>query len=142
MAFFDFQRKLSRRLLTWATFSIATSVAMLLDSHKPIRDTGSQFLVWGLIDGAIAVLGQRSADKKEKRSLNSAEINKESRKLHRLLWINTLLDTLYIAGGFYLLEKDNAKHKGHGYGIILQGLFLFVFDWFHAVRVPLKKAEN
>ena len=66
---------------------------------------------------------------------------REARKLRRLLWINTGLDVLYVTGGFVLLYTSGAQNPfaaGNGWGVIVQGGFLFVFDLLHAVAVPRK----
>jgi carboxylesterase len=55
------------------------------------------------------------------------------------LWINTGLDVLYIAGGITLasiLGPGNPGWLGHGWGIMVQGAFLFFFDLIHAQAVP------
>jgi carboxylesterase len=63
----------------------------------------------------------------------------ESRKLRRTLLINTALDLVYVAGGILLaatLGRDNPAWRGHGWGIIVQGAFLFFFDLINAQCVP------
>jgi hypothetical protein len=63
----------------------------------------------------------------------------EERSLRRLLLINTGLDVLYVVGGAVLaltLGVGDPTWRGHGWGIVVQGAFLFVFDLFHAQQVP------
>ena len=68
-----------------------------------------------------------------------AHLLREERNLRRLLLINTGLDVLYVAGGVALaltLGASNPTWRGHGWGIVVQGAFLFAFDLIHVRRVP------
>ena len=74
------------------------------------------------------------------KQLHAAE---QARKLRRLLWLNAALDVGYVAGGWWFAHRFNGAQgerdrsvRGHGYGIILQGAFLFLFDVIHALRLP------
>ncbi|MBM4427863.1 MAG: hypothetical protein FJ031_11590 [Chloroflexi bacterium] len=63
---------------------------------------------------------------------------KETANLKRILLINTALDVFYVAGGIALiftLGAENPEWRGHGWGIIVQGGFLFFFDLFHALKL-------
>ncbi|MBI1259787.1 MAG: hypothetical protein GC204_20155 [Chloroflexi bacterium] len=60
-------------------------------------------------------------------------LEREAHNLRQLLWINTALDLLYVAGGRWLIRRG--KH-GTGWGIVVQGMFLFLFDLLHASGVP------
>lgn len=140
----DFQDTLSRRLLLWSALSIAAGVGLLAFGDPFWRGFGLQALVWGAIDAAIALFGQRAAAKRRARGPHGPDaLAREARNLRRLLWINTGLDVLYVAGGFVLLYTIGAQNPfaaGNGWGIILQGGFLFIFDLLHAVAVPRKEA--
>ena len=103
------------------------------------------FVVWGLIDGIIALVGLRNA--KKGRELPPAEqaikAPQEAKKLRRLLWINTGLDVLYALGGWWVYknkgeQEDSDEWRGQGIGIIIQGGFLFFFDLIQALRTPRK----
>jgi esterase/lipase len=137
----DFQDALSRRLLLWSVLSIAAGALMAAFSTSPWwRGFGVQLLVWGGIDAAIALFAQRVSRKRRESIAHDREaVEREARKLRRLLWINTGLDILYVTGGFVLLgtlgEQDPFM-AGTGWGIVVQGAFLFFFDLLHAVTVP------
>ena len=141
----DFQDTLSRRLLLWSALSIAAGIGLLAFGDPFWRGFGLQALVWGLIDAAIAWFGQRSAARRRGRGPHSAEaLAREAANLRRLLWINTGLDVLYVTGGLVLLYTMAAQNPfagGNGWGIIVQGGFLFFFDLLHALVVPRKEAE-
>jgi esterase/lipase len=137
----DFQEALSRRLLLWAALSIAAGALMVVLAGSPWwRGFGVQALVWGAIEAAIALLGQRSSRKRGESIAHDREaVEREARQLRRLLWINTGLDVLYGTGGFVLLSTlgvQNPFLAGAGWGIIVQCGFLFFFDLLHAVTVP------
>jgi len=138
MNIWSFSSKLTYRLLIWAAFSVLVSVITVFLSDPFIRGLGVQFLAWGVIDGAIALFGKQASEKRkvkvQESGLDESEA-KESRWLERILWINTSLDVFYILGGFWLMQSwgaESLQWKGHGVGIIIQGGFLFFFDFFHA----------
>ncbi|PWH12138.1 MAG: hypothetical protein DDG60_14705 [Anaerolineae bacterium] len=59
----------------------------------------------------------------------------ERARLAKILWLNTGLDVLYVAAGVALivtLGRSNLFWRGGGWGIIIQGGFLFFFDVVHA----------
>jgi len=135
-----FQTQLTRRLAYWSIASIAVGLPLL--SIDPFwRGVGIQSIAWGAIDLLIAIFGSRSASRRKARlSLNELldSAPKETANLKRILLINTALDVLYVAGGVALiltLGADNSEWHGHGWGIIVQGGFLFFFDLFHALKL-------
>ena len=136
MDIWAFQRKLTRRLLGWSLFSITAGFPLWLDTHRPIKNVGQQFLAWGVIDALIAIFGQRSAERKIAREGQSPELDaQQTRLLKKALWFNTGLDIGYILGGAWLFSQDEETKQGHGIGVMIQGGFLFLFDLYHAVRL-------
>jgi hypothetical protein len=144
MSIWSFQRLLSQRLITWNMANIAGGVLMSLSSSKRIRGIGSQFIGWALVNFAIAFFGQNAAETRE-RTLPDAHTPerqaREANALRRLLWINAGLDIAYMIGGRALMRRrsSGAWLRGAGVGIILQGLFLLIFDVMHAQHVPHEK---
>jgi esterase/lipase len=137
----DFQDALTRRLTLWSALSIAAGALMTVFGQSAwLRGFGVQMLVWGGIDAAIALFGRRSSRKRRDEGSQSPEaIEREARKLRRLLWINAGLDVLYMTGGFVLLVTAGARDPfmaGTGWGIVVQGGFLFFFDLLHALTMP------
>ncbi|MBN2006671.1 MAG: hypothetical protein JXA21_25180 [Anaerolineae bacterium] len=60
----------------------------------------------------------------------------------RLLWINTGLDVIYVTVGLILAYGGPSKEtnpaprrRGSGWGVVLQGAALFLFDLMHALRL-------
>ena len=141
MDVWTFSSQLTRRLLTWSVLSVLVSVAIVFSSNPVLRGFGIQFLAWGSIDGAIAIFGAHASAKRQAKIKEVERVEteiKEARWLNRILWINTGLDVFYVLGGFWLVQNWGAESllwKGHSLGIILQGGFLFFFDFFHALSL-------
>ncbi|MFN3983370.1 MAG: DUF6992 family protein [Caldilinea sp.] len=128
-----FQRTVSNRLLLWGVLSIAGG-ALLQAARSPFwRAFGQQAIGWGAIDAALALFGRRKVEQKVQRGYPPAKAAKDLHNLRRILWFNTGLDVLYMAGGLALMRRDDEAQRGHGAGIAFQGLFLFKFDLIHAL---------
>ena len=132
----EFQAKLSGRLFMINMLNM--SLGERLIRRKGFwRAFGIQALVWGIINIGIAVLGRIMSNKrmdKLENPLDDAVMKKETRNLRMILWFNAGLDVLYMLIGLRFIRKSNGKPKkqGTGFGIMLQGLLLFVFDLVHA----------
>ena len=135
----DFERLVSRRLLLWAFPSMLAGLGLILFGNAFWRAFGIQFLAWGAVDALIAWLGLRNLNHKVDTRKSYAEEAQEASRMRKILWINNALDVLYVASGaalVYFLGSEAQFWQGTGWGIILQGTFLFVFDLAHALRVP------
>ena len=136
MNIWDFQTRLTRRLLIWSVFSVVFSTLTFFSVNSLLRGLAIQFCVWGIIDAGIAIFGAyASAKKQAKLQADELAETKEANWLERILWINTALDVLYILGGLWLMQTwgtESPLWRGHGLGIVIQGGFLFFFDFFHA----------
>jgi hypothetical protein len=138
---YHFQKRLSQRLMIWSVLSIVIGLALQFSRSVQARGFGQQAATWGAIDAGIAGLGLRGAAKKldDPAAYALATQAKERRNLGRLLWINAGLDVLYMFGGLALARRDDPDNKGwfgHGWGIVVQGAFLFLFDLIHARNLP------
>ena len=136
MNIWDFQTRLTRRLLIWSVFSVVFSTLTFFSVNSLLHGLAIQFCVWGIIDAGIAIFGAyASAKKQAKLQADELAEAKEANWLERILWINTALDVLYILGGLWLMQTwgtESPLWRGHGLGIVIQGGFLFFFDFFHA----------
>lgn len=137
----DFQQTVSQRLLRLNIVNIGLGVVLALFGKGVSRGIGTQAVGWGLINVAIAVFGSRGTrsryDKMEN-PLDPAIRAREARNLRLILLVNTVLDVFYMLGGRWLAQnrgKEDERMRGTGYGIILQGALLFVFDLIHAFQV-------
>jgi hypothetical protein len=140
--FWNFQRQLTRRLLVWSGVSVLAGLLLQLRSGTFWPAFGQQSAAWGAIDAAIAFFGQRRADQRaaEPDAGEPQVQRQEARQLRRILWINTFLDIFYMAGGAWLIgtkgkDDEGERWRGHGWGIIIQGAFLFFFDLVHALLI-------
>lgn len=129
----NFSRAVSLRLMAWSVLSMVSG-ALLWRRGSPFwRGFSAQALGWGAIDATIAAIGLRPGRQPSPAPVRAA------RSLRRLLWFNAALDVGYMAGGVWLARsrgRTDANWRGQGWGIVVQGGFLFVFDLVHAMRVP------
>ncbi len=138
MNIWDFQTRLTNRLLTWSALSVAFSAPTIFSASPFLRGVAIQFFVWGAVDAAIAYFGARASAKKRLKMAEAASAEseaRESRWLENILWVNTGLDVLYVLGGVWLIQSWGAESmlwRGHGWGVVIQGGFLLFFDFFHA----------
>ncbi|NWF65462.1 MAG: hypothetical protein HXY38_14290 [Chloroflexi bacterium] len=147
MDIWNVQTQLICRLTFWSLASITAGLPIL--SRDPFwQGVGIQCIAWGVIDLLIAAIGAASA-KRRKSRLTPDELAesalKESVSLKRILLINTGLDVLYVASGIALiltLGMNDPGWRGHGWGIITQGGFLFFFDRYHAHIIASREAMD
>jgi carboxylesterase len=135
----DFKNLLSRRLLLWAVISILVGAGMLLFGVPFWRFFGLQAVLWGVMDGVIAGFGLRHAGQHLGHPSDWQSEVQEAARMRKLLWINNALDVVYAAAGtalVILLGNGSVFWHGTGWGVVVQGAFLFAFDLFHAIRVP------
>ena len=133
LAVHTFGRNVSLRLLLWSVLSMAVGGLFWRRGAPFWLGFGAQAVGWGAIDALIALSGLRPGRQPP------ADPTRAARNLRRLLWFNAALDVGYMAGGVWLARskgRDDANWRGQGWGIVVQGAFLFVFDLVHARRVP------
>jgi pimeloyl-ACP methyl ester carboxylesterase len=134
-----FQKLLSHRLLAWSVLSIAAGLVLWFSVGEFWRGFSVQAMAWGGIDALIALLGLRGLTARLDAPVDENANAAKARGLRRILWINTGLDGLYVAGGLALifsLGVENAFNRGMGWGVVVQGSFLLLFDLLHARAVP------
>lgn len=135
----DFEKSLMRRLLLWAILSMVTGVALILFGNPFWQGFGIQALAWGAVDGIIVWFGWRRVKHNLGDDKDDLRDTQEASRIRKILWINTALDVLYIASGgvmIFTLGSTSAFWRGTGWGIIIQAVFLFIFDMWHAWHVP------
>ncbi|HMO58092.1 MAG TPA: hypothetical protein PKC19_12085 [Roseiflexaceae bacterium] len=126
-SFFSARRSAMHGLLAWGSLSMLAGAAAWLYGNLVVRQIGLQALVWGAIDAALAIAGLRATQQAVARGEAVAPIARRDR---RVLALNALLDTSYIAGGWWMIRKarSRADRVGIGIGIMIQGFVLFVLD--------------
>ena len=133
-----FESKLTSRLFVWSILSVLSGLWVWFATNDFGRGFGIQCVAWGCVDAAISLFGARSAARRK----STADPKREAQNIRKILWINFGLDILYILGGFLLIQQYPALFwQGTGWGIILQGGFLFFFDLYHALSVPVTEAK-
>lgn len=147
MTIWNFQKKVARRLFRLNILNVYIGIR-LQKRGGFWGGVGAQAVGWGLINIAIAVLGNRFASRRRS-SLDdptrSDVVRKERHSLRRIFLINIPLNFAYMWSGKQLAEKYGNKDsvvRGHGWGIMLQGLILFFFDTFHFLSIPSKRARQ
>lgn len=134
----DLQISISRRLLLWSGISVLSGLALILLGNSFWQGFGIQATAWGMIDAVIALLGRQRASRKRAFSHSPDYLSKEARKLRRILLANTVLDVFYVFGGISLASVHGSIFwRGHGWGVVLQGSFLFLFDLIHSRTIQL-----
>lgn len=143
--FWEFQARLARRLMAWGAASMAAGSVFILFKDKFWRGLGQQFFLWGLIDALIAWFGVRGSQQRQAKYsadteglLAATQAGKDARRLQNLLAINTALDVFYVFGGAAVLRRRGAGDRywrGAGWGIIIQGAFLYLFDLIHVLLI-------
>ncbi len=134
----QFQGMVGKRLLQWGGLSTGMGAVLMTWGSSFWRGVGSQFAGWGVIDALIGWFGLRSGQKQatQPEAHKPASQSEASRKLQRVLAINTGLDVLYVTAGLWLSGtkgKKNPFWRGAGIGIVVQGGFLFAFDLIHTL---------
>ena len=115
--------RIAQQLMLWALLCLAGAIIALWRTNQAFwRPFWFMTGVWALVNAAIAYGGWLGA-----------EPNPTS--LRQLLWINAGLDILYMAVGLGLWMRPRLMLKGFGLAIAIQGLFLFLFDLFHALQI-------
>jgi hypothetical protein len=125
--YYAFQRLVGNVLLTWSGVSIVLGILAQASKNQVVRQAGLQSIVWGAIDGMIALLGRWDAARKQ---AAQADITQQARRFRIIVVINALLDIGYVAGGIVLIRgaRGRAERAGAGVGVVLQGSFLLFFD--------------
>lgn len=140
MDIWTFQSVLTRRLSWWAWASILLGALGFLLVGDFWRSMAIQFAAWGFINLGIAYLGganlQKRLSKLNEKQKKAAE-PEETRKLARLLLVNSGLDVFYMLGGAALARfmGPDPFWVGTGIGVFIQGAFLLGFDWLHARKL-------
>ncbi len=106
------EQRLTRVLGGWAAGSLALGSALWL--RPGTRSFGRQTVVWGAVDGVIALVGAR------RRGATDPE------RLRRVLLVNAGLDLGYLTAGAWLVR--DGRWRWDGAAVLVQGGFLLVLD--------------
>lgn len=133
-----FARRIGIRLGLWSAASLAVAAALAAFEHPTTAAFALQCAVWGAIDGAIALLGERDRRRRWAAANADPAVSERFRvRLLRILWLAAISDVAYLAVGVGILAwVPTPAGLGHGLGVLVQGGFLLAFDIGHALRMP------
>lgn len=143
-----FQNTVSRRLLWWATLNVGGGLWMQQQRNKFWRGVAMQSISWGAINAGIAIVGSwvaRLRYNNQATPYHREVTAREERNLRRALWINAGLDVGYVLGGLLLVWTRGTRDRlmrGNGWGIVIQGGFLLIFDVVHALIMSADDGED
>ena len=122
---YQLNRQISLFLMGWGVSSMILGATLFFFDNQFLRAISIQFLLWGLIDfilGVIPIARNKISQRK---------------KLYKILFINSFLDIIYIIVALGLIFQFIAEGEsiiGHGFGVIIQALFLLIFDTYYGFR--------
>lgn len=129
---------IARRLLWWSGFSLALGIGGIQTPWPLIQGIALQALIWGAVDAVIALVGVHGARSRSDRYPDHQREVTEALRLRKTLLVNGYLDILYLAVGsaVIILFYREMFPLGNGIGVVIQAIFLLVFDFGHARRLP------
>lgn len=136
----QYQFIVCRRLVWWGALSFILGIPLLF-MEPFLQGFGGQALLWGAINAAIAVFATWRITKRRAALSDPADkeaLANEANKLSRFLRLMLLCDVVYILLGITLaiaLGRKNMWWLGTGIGVIVQGLYLLGFDWYHWKKI-------
>jgi hypothetical protein len=147
---FRFQKHVFPVLLGWALGSIAAGIPWAKNGDNAVAGFGSQFAGWGAINAILALFGLSAANRNLERqvqgAISSVEHDRQAQNFERLVLVNAGLDLGYIAAGSLLARTPASKPQkrtgllsGMGWGIIVQGTFLLIWDLLLAALVHKRR---
>ena len=119
------QRQLSVILTSWGLTSIVMGVTLFFFQVDFLRSMSYQFLIWGLINFILGIIPL----------IRNSVPNRS--KLYKILLVNSLLDIIYILVSLLLIFQilfEGESSVGHGFGVLIQGLFLLFFDTYYGIK--------
>ena len=127
--------RVGMKVLTgWGAVNTITGVAGCLTANsKEWKAFHGMNAIWGITNAGIGLMGLAGVRKEMKRESNCSDMLQRYESTKRLFLINGGLDFLYIGTGVFLREhaKTEAKPdvwRGFGNSILIQGVFLLLFD--------------
>lgn len=127
----DYNQKAMLILGFWAVSNIIWGGISMRKAQGESKGFHEMNFYWNLVNLLIAGIGYWQAQQ-ENLDLNIWQTIENQQSITKILWLNFGLDLGYIAGGFFLIERGLRKAKirlvGFGKSIVMQGLFLLVFD--------------
>jgi hypothetical protein len=115
---------------TWAVVNLILGAVASLRTSGQTQAFHQMNAFWNVVNLGIAAYGFWQAT--QVAALNFWEVLVAQQQIEKVLLANSALDFGYIALGLYLIERGRRKEKdkwlGFGKSIVLQGVFLLLFD--------------
>lgn len=128
---------------SWGIANIGTGVAGWAGAKGTNKYFYQMNTFWGAVNTGVALLGYRNAQRKMTTKISAVAAVKAGQKTERIFLVNTALDLVYIGAGAYVRNRGNirgdARLKGYGSSVMLQGIFLTLFD---AAMYKLQRDNN
>ncbi|MFW5695150.1 MAG: DUF6992 family protein, partial [Alkalispirochaeta sp.] len=129
---------IGRHLFVWSGISLVAGIVGILLPWPLVQGIALQALIWGAVDAIIALAGLHGARARSERYPDEEREIAETLRLRKTLTVNGYLDLVYLAVGavvIALFPRDMFP-LGNGIGVAIQALFLLIFDFGHARRLP------
>jgi hypothetical protein len=127
----DYNQKGMLILGFWAISNIIWGGIGMTKAQGQSKGFHEMNFYWNLVNLLIASIGYWQAQQ-EVLDLNIWQTIENQQSITKILWLNFGLDLGYIVCGFFLIERGLRKTKlrlvGFGKSIVIQGLFLLIFD--------------
>ncbi|XZF13764.1 DUF6992 family protein [Chitinophagaceae bacterium MMS25-I14] len=118
----------------WSVANIITGVpGCFIAKDKEWKSFHGMNTAWGVVNLGISAMGFMGARKELQANYTATDGLHRYEANKRLFLINAGLDVSYVASGALLLaladkQTDAATCRGFGKSVIMQGLFLLIFD--------------
>jgi len=118
---------------SWAIANIGVGAAGWANSAGGSNKYYYQMdVLWNTVNLGASIQGFTGAQKNKNKQYTPSESSKEQQKIEKIFLINGGLDVVYIGTGLFLKHRGDIKNsdqlQGYGSSIILQGVFLLLFD--------------
>ena len=117
---------------SWAAVNMATGAVGYYRGEGVNRYFHQMNLFWNVVNMGIASTALFSSMPE---TLSMGEVLQTQIGFEKAFMVNGALDVAYMAGGLYLIERSKnvtnraTRLRGYGRSVILQGAFLFAFDF-------------
>lgn len=135
----EFVDVLGRRLVAWGLASVIAGTIAILAGDSLWGGVGAVFVAWGAVDAMLGAAARLFAERRRRRTIGDlAARDRDTRRIRLILLVGAGVDVLPLALGAWLLAGagNDAWRAGAGWGIVIRGSVLFLFDLVHARWVP------
>jgi hypothetical protein len=141
---FTYQQRAFPLLLAWSVGSVLAGWLWRRPRAAFWRGIGDQFIGWGSVDALIASFGLRGARRnavlRQNGQMDSGTYTRQRRNFSLIIGLNIILDLGYMLVGRSVINQSQEDYRrGMGWGILVQGGFLFIWDVLLLLFIPEKR---